>query len=46
MGVENVSFLGSDEKIEWSINAEGLTVTSPYKSIDEMATVIKVVISQ
>ena len=46
VSIGNVSFLDSDEKIEWSINEEELTVTSPSKSIDEMATVIKVVISQ
>lgn len=44
--IEKVSFLGSNEKIEWNINEEGLTVTSPSTSFDEMATVIKVVISQ
>ncbi len=46
VSIGNVSFLDSDEKIEWSINEEELTVTSPSKSIDEMATVIKVLISQ
>lgn len=45
--IEKVSFLGSDEKIEWSISEEkGLSVKAPSKVIDEMATVVKITISQ
>lgn len=46
VSIKNVSFLGSDEKIEWSLNENGLTVKAPKKQIDEMATVIKIEISQ
>ena len=45
--IEQVSFLGSDENIEWSYDEEkGLSVKAPSKTIDNMATVIKVTISQ
>jgi alpha-L-fucosidase len=45
--IENVTFLGSEEKIEWSYSEEiGLTVKAPSAIIDNMATVIKVEISQ
>jgi alpha-L-fucosidase len=45
--IEKVSFLGSDENIEWSYDEEkGLSVKAPSKTIDNMATVIKVTISQ
>ena len=45
--IEKVSFLGSDEKIDWSYDEEkGLSVKAPTTTIDEMATVIKVTISQ
>jgi alpha-L-fucosidase len=45
--IEKVSFLGSDETIEWSYNEEnGLMVKAPSSIIDDMATVIKVEISQ
>ncbi len=44
--IESVSILGSDEKIEWSIDTkEGLKVKLPSKVVDEMATVIKIEIS-
>lgn len=46
VSIKNVTFLGSDEKIEWSLNENGLTVTAPKFQVDEMATVIKVEISQ
>ncbi|MGB5497634.1 MAG: hypothetical protein WBM77_01745 [Maribacter sp.] len=42
-----LSFLGSNEKIEWSYSEEkGLSVKAPSPIIDTMATVIKVEISQ
>lgn len=45
--IESVTFLGNDEKVEWSYDeAKGLIVKAPSKLIDEMATVIKVTISQ
>ncbi|MFS4466681.1 alpha-L-fucosidase [Maribacter sp. 2210JD10-5] len=45
--IESVSFLGSDEKIDWNYDEEkGLTLKTPSKVIDEMGTVIKVTISQ
>ena len=46
-GLKLISFLGSNEKIEWSYSEEkGLSVKAPSVSIDKMATVIKVEISQ
>ncbi len=45
--IESVSFLGSNEKIEWTLDEEkGLKVKAPSKQMDEMATVIKITISQ
>ncbi len=45
--IENVSFLGNNEKIEWTYSEEkGLSVKAPSAIIDNMATVIKVEISQ
>ncbi|NNK76865.1 MAG: alpha-L-fucosidase [Maribacter sp.] len=45
--IEHVSFLGSDEEIEWSYNEEkGLSIKGPSTIIDTMATVLKVEISQ
>ena len=45
--IEKVSFLGSDEDITWTYSEEeGLRVKAPSTSIDNMATVIKVEISQ
>jgi alpha-L-fucosidase len=43
--IEEISILGSDENIEWSMNKKGLKVKAPSKVIDRMATVIKVRIS-
>ncbi len=41
--IENISILGSDEKIEWSYNLEaGLKIKLPSKVVDEMVTVIKI----
>ncbi|MBD0850216.1 hypothetical protein [Maribacter arenosus] len=41
------SFLGSDEKIDWSNGKEkGLSVKAPTKTINEMAIVIKLTILQ
>ncbi|WP_425236876.1 alpha-L-fucosidase [Ulvibacterium sp.] len=45
--IENVSVLGSDEKIVWNYDEEkGLTLKTPAEPLDELATVIKVTISQ
>ncbi|MFD2587369.1 alpha-L-fucosidase [Croceitalea marina] len=45
--IEKVTFLGSDEKIVWDYNEEkGLSLKAPSKAIEEMATVIKITISQ
>ena len=45
--IENVSFLGSEDKIEWSYDQEkGLSIKGPSTIIDHMATVLKVEISQ
>lgn len=44
--IEAVSFLGSDEKIDWELDENGLHLKSPSVTIDKMATVIKIVISQ
>lgn len=43
--IEEVSVLGSDEKIEWSMEKEGLSLKAPSRPTDDMATVIKVRIS-
>ena len=46
-GLKLSSFLGSNEKIEWSYSEEkGLYVKAPSAIIDDMATVIKIEISQ
>ncbi|MEO1010072.1 MAG: alpha-L-fucosidase [Bacteroidota bacterium] len=45
--IEQVSFMGSDEKIDWGYDEEkGLILKTPSKQIEELATVIKVTISQ
>lgn len=45
--IEAVSFLGSDEKIDWEYDEEkGLLLTAPSIPVEELATVIKVTISQ
>ncbi len=45
--IEHVEFLGSDENIAWELTEnKGLFVKAPSKTIDEMATVIKIKISQ
>jgi len=45
--IEKVIFLGSNEKIEWSYSEEkGLSIKAPSTIIDDMATVIKIEISQ
>ena len=47
VAIETVSFLGSDEKIEWNYDEEkGLSVKAPSQKTDEMAAVIKITISQ
>lgn len=46
-GLKLLSFLGSNEKIEWSYNEEkGLSVKAPSAINDDMATIIKIEISQ
>ncbi|WP_298537411.1 alpha-L-fucosidase [uncultured Algibacter sp.] len=45
--IENVEFLGSNESIDWELSEEkGLSLKAPSKVIDDMATVIKITISQ
>ncbi|MDA7712351.1 alpha-L-fucosidase [Flavobacteriaceae bacterium] len=45
--IENVAFLGTDEKTQWHYDLEkGLVVNTPSTVLDEMATVIKIQISQ
>jgi len=45
--IESVSFLGSDETIDWSLSEKkGLLINTPSIALDEMATVIKITISQ
>lgn len=46
VAIETVSFLGSDEKITWNLDEEGLHIKAPTQQINELATVIKVTISQ
>ncbi|TXG38427.1 alpha-L-fucosidase [Seonamhaeicola maritimus] len=45
--IEKVEFMGSGEAIEWSLSEEkGLSIKAPSKPVEEMATVIKITISQ
>jgi hypothetical protein len=45
--IEDVSFLGSSEKIAWKYEEEkGLLLTAPPQATDTMATVIKISVSQ
>jgi alpha-L-fucosidase len=47
VSIKNVSFLGSDETVVWSLdNKTGLKVKAPSQQIDQMATVIKIEIIQ
>lgn len=43
--ISDVSLLGSDENIEWSLEPEGLKVTSPSSAPDEKAVVYKISVS-
>jgi hypothetical protein len=46
-GSKLLSLFGSIEKIEWSYNEEkGLSANAPSAIIDDIATVIKIEISQ
>ncbi len=40
--IANVTALGTDKKIAWSLTDSGLTITSPSQPIDTMATVFKI----
>lgn len=40
--IKNVSLLGCDDKIQYSLADDGLTVTTPEKMVDEMAVVFKI----
>ena len=40
--IRNVSLLGSNEKIVYQLNSNGLMVKTPTKSLNEMAIVFKV----
>jgi len=45
--IEKVSFLGDPEPVPWEYSEEnGLVVTAPAHPVDEMATVIKITVSQ
>ena len=46
VSIKNVRFLGSDEPIEWQMKEDGLSLNAPGKQIDEMATVVKINITQ
>jgi len=40
--IKNVSLLGCDEEIQYSLTDEGLKITTPAKVVDEMAVVFKI----
>lgn len=40
--IEDISFLGSTEKINWKLTDEGLMITAPAKPVDALATTIKI----
>jgi alpha-L-fucosidase len=40
--IANVTALGTDKKIAWSLTDSGLTITAPLQPIDTMATVFKI----
>lgn len=40
--IKNVTALGSDEKITWSLTDSGLMITAPSQPINTMATVFKI----
>jgi len=40
--IDEVTFLGSSEKIKWSLTDDGLSITAPQQAMDNMATVIKI----
>lgn len=45
--IESVSYLGTDKRTEWTYDTDkGLIVDAPIAIIDEMATVIKIEVSQ
>ncbi|WP_422350095.1 alpha-L-fucosidase [Flagellimonas sp.] len=44
--IETVTVLGSESKIAWEQSENGLYLTMPGNTVDEMATVIKITISQ
>ncbi|MEM7381198.1 MAG: alpha-L-fucosidase [Bacteroidota bacterium] len=46
VSIENVTFLGSNETIEWDLGEKGLALKAPGVKVDDMATVIKITISQ
>jgi alpha-L-fucosidase len=40
--IKNVSFIGSDEKIEWDHNKDGLFIKAPEQQVNSPATTIKI----
>ncbi len=42
MKIKNVAMLGSDEKLAWSVNADGLKITLPLEEPCEYAYVFKI----
>ena len=44
--IEDIKFLGSKEPIDWSSSEEGLEIQTPEAQIDDMASVVKITISQ
>jgi len=45
--IESVGFLGNSEKTAWEYDEDkGLLITAPSQTTDEMATVIKITVSQ
>jgi alpha-L-fucosidase len=40
--IQDISFLGSNEKIKWSLTEKGLSIIAPQQAGDNLATVIKI----
>jgi len=42
INIENISVLGSNEKLDWTRDVHGLNITAPMEKTDNMATVFKI----
>ena len=46
LSIKSIRFLGSDEQISWAQDEDGLSVKAPSQTVDDMATVIRIDVSQ